>query len=349
MSIQANYFKRQLIFKQPAGTSRGLMHTKDSWFIVLKQNKKIGIGECGYLKGLSIDNENQIESKLQWLCDNINQKKHLLFENIQTFPALIFCLEQAFLSLESENIFDLFPSLFTQNEAPIIINGLVWMGDYGFMKKQISEKIKQNFSCIKLKIGAIDFEKELNLLKHIRQDFSEKDIEIRVDANGAFTAKNALEKIKILSDFQIHSIEQPIQPKQFEQMAKLCLESPIDIALDEELIGVMDFVEKENLLKTIKPPYIILKPSLLGGFKHTNEWIELAQNFNIQWWVTSALESNIGLNAIAQYTFTKENPLPQGLGTGGLYENNFECPLVVKNGVLVYDSQLNWFQNIFEF
>jgi L-alanine-DL-glutamate epimerase-like enolase superfamily enzyme len=217
------------------------------------------------------------------------------------------------------------------------------------MKKQISEKIKQNFSCIKLKIGAIDFEKELNLLKHIRQDFSEKDIEIRVDANGAFTAKNALEKIKILSDFQIHSIEQPIQPKQFEQMAKLCLESPIDIALDEELIGVMDFVEKENLLKTINPPYIILKPSLLGGFKHTNEWIELAQNFNIQWWVTSALESNIGLNAIAQYTFTKENPLPQGLGTGGLYENNFECPLVVKNGVLVYDSQLNWFQNIFEF
>ena len=349
MSIQANYFKHQLIFKQPAGTSRGVIHAKDSWFIVLKQNSKIGIGECGYLKGLSIDNESQIESTLQWLCDNINLNKNLLFNNIQNFPALIFGLEQAFLSLESENIFDLFPSSFTQNEAPIVINGLVWMGDYDFMKKQISEKINQNFSCIKLKIGAIDFESELNLLKHIRQDFFEKDIEIRLDANGAFKPNDALEKLKKLSDFQIHSIEQPIQPKQFDQLAKLCLESPIDIALDEELIGVMNFVEKEDLLKTINPPYIILKPSLLGGFKHTDEWIQLAQNFDIKWWVTSALESNIGLNAIAQYTFTKNNCMPQGLGTGGLYTNNFDCPLVVKNGVLVYDSQLTWFKNKFEF
>lgn len=340
--IQAKFFKHQLVFKQPAGTSRGVMHTKDSWFILLQEGEKFGIGECGFLKGLSIDNESEIKNKLQWLCENINQDEAYLFDHIKDYPAIIFGLEQAFLSLSGQHPFELFPSDFTQNQAPITINGLVWMGDYAYMKKQITEKINQNFSCIKLKIGAIDFEKEIALLKHIRQDFSEKDIEIRVDANGAFAPNEALEKLKRLSDYQLHSIEQPIKANQLEEMSILCEQSPIDIALDEELIGVLNNQEKKELLKIIKPKYIILKPSLLGGIKHCDEWIDLATEQRINWWMTSALESNVGLNAIAQYTFTKNNPLPQGLGTGSLYTNNFYSPLVVKEGQLLYDNQLSW-------
>jgi len=342
MNIQAKFFKHQLNFKHPAGTSRGVIHNKKSWYIQLNQGDKNGIGECGYLHGLSIDHYPSIEEKLNWICENINLQKERIFNEIKNYPALIFGLEQAFLSLEGQHPFELFPSDFTKKQTPISINGLVWMGDYVFMKKQIDKKINQSFSCIKLKIGSIDFEKELDLLKHIRQDFSEKDIEIRVDANGAFLPNEALEKLKKLSDFNLHSIEQPIKPKQFEIMAQLCERSPIPIALDEELIGVLNLSEKRQLLKTIKPPYIILKPSLLGGILHCNEWIDLANQFQTKWWMTSALESNIGLNAIAQYTFTLNNIMPQGLGTGSLYTNNFESPLVIKNGQLIYDHKKPW-------
>ncbi len=342
MTIQAKFFKHQLIFKQAAGTSRGVMHTKDSWFIQLYQGEKMGIGECGYLEGLSIDDYGSIESTLQWLCDHINFEKEVLFDKIKDYPAIIFALEQAFLSLAGDHPFELFPSDFTKNQAPITINGLVWMGDYASMKKQIAEKINQNFSCIKLKIGAIDFEKELDLLKHIRQDFSEKDIEIRVDANGAFSPKDALEKLKRLSAYNLHSIEQPIKPKQLEWMAQLGEQSPIPIALDEELFGVVSKKEKLQLLQTIQPAYIILKPSLLGGIAHCNTWIDLADQNHIKWWMTSALESNIGLNAISQYTFTLGNVMPQGLGTGSLYTNNFESPLVIDNGRLIYANDKTW-------
>jgi len=258
------------------------------------------------------------------------------------FPSIQFGVEMAFRSLASKTPFLLFPSEFTIGEKAIPINGLVWMGEKSFMKEQIVDKIEQGFSCIKLKIGAIDFNAELDLLKYIRTEFSSEDIELRVDANGAFSSSEALEKLKRLSEYKIHSIEQPIKQGQVEAMAALCRKTPIPIALDEELIGVTSVTNKQEILQIIKPQYVIFKPSLIGGFKGTQEWLDLAENLNIGWWVTSALESNIGLNAIAQWTFTKNSPMPQGLGTGGLYTNNFDSPLQVRNGSIAYDPEINW-------
>jgi len=216
------------------------------------------------------------------------------------------------------------------------------MGDEAFMKQQIEEKLAHGFSCIKLKIGAIDFQKELDLLQYIRQNFDENTIEIRVDANGAFGKDEALSKLNQLSGYKLHSIEQPIAKNHTDTMAELCKTTPIPIALDEELIGVFSYEEKEQLLQKIQPQYIILKPSFIGGFRGTKEWILLAEKYQIKWWITSALESNIGLNAIAQWTFLQQNSMPQGLGTGGLFTNNFDCPLEVKNGQLQYNNKLEW-------
>ncbi|WP_396187529.1 o-succinylbenzoate synthase, partial [Flavobacterium sp.] len=224
----------------------------------------------------------------------------------------------------------------------IPINGLVWMGEEVFMKQQIEEKLADGFRCIKLKIGAIDFDTELQLLGYIRQHFTPEQVEIRVDANGAFDVTLALDKITQLSGFKIHSIEQPIQKNNTDSMSELCKNTPISIALDEELIGVFSLEEKEALLQKIKPQYIILKPSFIGGFRGTKEWILLSEKYNIGWWITSALESNIGLNAIAQWTFLQHNLMPQGLGTGALYTNNFDSPLVVSDGQLWYDSERDW-------
>jgi L-alanine-DL-glutamate epimerase-like enolase superfamily enzyme len=248
----------------------------------------------------------------------------------------------AFLSLESENPFVLFPSDFTHEQKSIAINGLVWMGEEAFMKVQIEEKIAQGFDCIKLKIGAIDFEKELGLLCFIRQNFDEKTIEIRVDANGAFNENEALNKLNQLAGFNLHSIEQPVAKNHTDTMSELCKITPIPIALDEELIGVFSLEEKEQLLQKVQPQFIILKPSLVGGFKGTLQWIALAEKYKIGWWITSALESNVGLNAIAQFTFKQHNSMPQGLGTGSLYTNNFDCPLEVSEGKLWYRKSLSW-------
>lgn len=336
--MKANYHKYILQFKQASGTSRGVMTEKETWFIVLEKNGKKGIGECGLLRGLSIDDRPDYESKLQWFCENIDLGKDVLWENSREFPSIQFGIEMAFLSLESENPFLLFPSEFTKGEKNITINGLVWMGNPDFMKQQIDAKLADGFHCIKLKIGAIDFEKELKLLAEIRANYDPNQIEIRVDANGAFDSKDALLKLNQLSGFKLHSIEQPIAKNQHDRMAELCKSTPIPIALDEELIGVFSFEEKEALLKKIRPQYIILKPSFIGGFTGTQEWISLAEKFGIGWWITSALESNIGLNAIAQWTFLQNNPMPQGLGTGGLYLNNFDCPLEVAAGELHYND-----------
>ncbi|AXT19880.1 o-succinylbenzoate synthase [Flavobacteriaceae bacterium AU392] len=340
--MKASYYKYILDFKQASGTSRGVMTHKETWFIILKTDTKQGVGECSILRGLSIDDCPSFETKLKWTCDNIHLGLETLLQELIEFPAIQFGLEMAFLSLQSINKFELFPSKFTKEKASIPINGLIWMGGKHFMKQQIKDKLNQGFSCIKMKIGAIDFKTELELLKSIRDEFSVSDIELRVDANGAFSAENALEKLKILSQFDLHSIEQPIKPKQYESMAQLCEQSPLPIALDEELIGVLSLKNKEELLKTINPQYIILKPSLVGGYKGSNEWIKLSENQNIGWWVTSALESNIGLNAIAQWTYTLNSNLPQGLGTGSLFINNFESPLEVRRGKLYYNNIINW-------
>lgn len=344
--MNASYHKHTLKFKQPSGTSRGVMTTKETWFIKITNQKKTGIGECGILKGLSIDDRNGYENQLKYICKHIELGKNQLLNLSKEWPSIQFGIEQAFLSLKSKHPFELFPSKFTEKKDFIPINGLIWMGTNEFMRAQIKEKIEAGFDCIKMKIGAIDFDTELNILKSIRKEFSKNDIELRVDANGAFETNEALEKLKQLSEFDLHSIEQPIKPKQFNEMAKLCESSPLPIALDEELIGVFDFEEKKKILNHIKPQFIILKPSLVGGYLASQEWINAAKTFNINWWITSALESNVGLNAIAQWTYTLKNEMPQGLGTGGLFTNNFDAPLIVKNGTLQYDKDLKWNFNL---
>jgi o-succinylbenzoate synthase len=340
--MKATYFKHQLQFKRPSGTSRGVLTYKETWFIQLENTTRQGIGECGMFKGLSIDDRQDFEAKLAWTCEHINLGLDVLLAELIEFTSIQFGLEMAFLSVSHQNQFELFPSDFTKGKGSIPINGLIWMGDPVFMKQQIKDKLASGFSCIKLKIGAIDFDKELELMRSIRQEFDADTIEIRVDANGAFKPNEALEKLKRLSDYNLHSIEQPIRQGQVDDMAQLCSESPLPIALDEELIGVFSVTEKQFLLQTIKPQYIILKPTLVGGFKGSQEWITLAESNQIGWWVTSALESNIGLNAIAQWTYTLESPLPQGLGTGGLFTNNIQSPLVVDSGQLVYDLKTKW-------
>ena len=344
--IKASYRKYILHFKNPSGTSRGILRTKETWFIVLEENGKTGIGETGLFRGLSIDDVSSYEEKLSWACENIKLGLTDLLAMLIEFPSIQFGLEQAFLFLQSENKFQLFPSEFCKGKESITINGLVWMGDQQFMKKQIQEKLNSGFSCIKMKIGAIDFDAEVALLKSIRKEFSSNEIELRVDANGAFKPKNALEKLKILSELDLHSIEQPIKQGQLQDMALLCEKTPLPIALDEELIGVFSIQEKQEVIKMVKPQFIILKPSLVGGFGGSTEWIDIAKKNNVDWWITSALESNIGLNAIAQFTHTLKNKLPQGLGTGGLFTNNFESPLEVKNGTLHYNNSNKWSFNL---
>lgn len=340
--MKATCHKYILDFKRPSGTSRGILTQKETWFMVLEQNGKTGIGECGILRGLSVDDRDDYEEKLKWTCEHIHLGREKLWESLVEFPSIQFGVETAFYSLAAKNPFEIFESGFTKSAKNIPINGLVWMGEKEFMKEQVEEKIKQGFDCIKLKIGAIDFDKELDLLGFIRANFSEKQIEIRVDANGAFDKSEALYKINQLSGYKLHSIEQPIKKNQPDSMSVLCKTTPVPIALDEELIGVFSLEEKEELLRKIRPQYIILKPSLVGGIRGTKQWISIAEKYNIGWWITSALESNIGLNAIAQFTFLLNSLMPQGLGTGGLYTNNFACPLVVKNGELCYDNSQDW-------
>lgn len=340
--MTASYKKYILNFKRPSGTSRGVLTEKETWFIKISDGGRFGVGECGILRSLSYDDRPDYEERLKWVCENIRLGEEKLWQELREFPSIQFGVEMAFRSLNSKDPFLLFPSEFTSGERSIPINGLIWMGDKQFMKKQITEKINAGFDCIKLKIGAIDFETELDLLRSIRKDFSAEEIELRVDANGAFAPGDALEKLQKLSELDLHSIEQPIKQGQIEKMAELCEKTPLPIALDEELIGVTDVTEKKKLIQTIKPQFAIFKPSLIGGFKGTTEWKDICEANNTDWWITSALESNIGLNAIAQWTFTLEPKLPQGLGTGGLYTNNFESPLEVKNGNIHYNPSKEW-------
>lgn len=340
--MKAHYRKYTLDFKRPSGTSRGILTQKETWFLILEEEDHLGIGECGILRGLSVDDVPEYEEQLAWVCDNMDLGEMELLNRLQEFPSIQFGLEQAFRSLKSSNPFELFPSEFTQDEAPISINGLIWMGDESYMLSQLEQKLAEGFRCIKMKIGAIDFEKETAILESIRNSFGPNEIELRVDANGAFIPHEALGKLQRLSEYQLHSIEQPIKAGQSVEMADLCKKTPLPIALDEELIGVFSVTEKEELLQTIQPQYIILKPSLVGGFSGSLEWIDLAKKQGIGWWITSALESNIGLNAIAQWTYTLGNQMPQGLGTGSLYTNNFESPLEVGHGNLCYKLNKNW-------
>ncbi len=346
--MKASFKKYILNFKKPGGTSRGILRTKETWLLILEEDGKLGIGECGLFRGLSYDDVPDYEEKCKWVEDNIQLGKSVLLQELLDFPSIQFGLEQAYLSLESENPFALFQTSFLFENKPIPINGLIWMGEMGYMKEQIQEKLEQGFSCIKMKIGAIDYREELSLLESIRKDFSDNEIELRVDANGAFSPDEAMDKLSELAQFHLHSIEQPIKQGNWKAMRGLCQNTPLPIALDEELIGVNTLKEKEELLLKIQPQYIILKPSLVGGFGGSREWIDLAEKYQIGWWITSALESNIGLNAIAQWTATLNNIMPQGLGTGSLFTNNFESPLEVKKGGLYYNPNKDWESNLIE-
>ncbi|WP_274476182.1 o-succinylbenzoate synthase [Mangrovimonas aestuarii] len=340
--IYATNHQYILNFKQPGGTSRGVLNTKETWFLCLEGEDRFGIGEIGLFRGLSADDRPDFEQTLNWVCNNINWGLDNLLEELGDFPSIRFGLEMAFKSYYSDDVFELYPSNFTKGAEQIPINGLIWMGDETFMQKQIESRIAAGFNCIKMKIGAIDFITELNLLKSIRESFTKNDIELRVDANGAFDTDEAMKKLEALAKFDLHSIEQPIKAGQHDAMAKLCEQTPLPIALDEELIGISAVTKKQELIQTINPQYIILKPSLVGGFKSSKEWIDIAEQNNCGWWITSALESNVGLNAIAQWTYTLNNKMPQGLGTGSLFTNNFDSPLTVENGGLKYDKTRNW-------
>jgi o-succinylbenzoate synthase len=336
MRYTCSFEKHILHFKKPAGTSRGYLTEKPAYFIHIKDSETAvdGIGECSILPGLSIDERPDIEDKLKEVCELLNQDQQLhVPENLEQWPAIVFGLETAILDVQHGGKRLLFDNAFSRGEKGILINGLVWMDNIEGMWQQVQEKIAAGFPCVKLKIGALDFASELNLLERIRDKYP--DAEIRLDANGALRHDEALNKLQQLSEYHIHSIEQPVKQGQYELMAELCKASPIPIALDEELIGVTSREGKINLLDTIQPQYIILKPSLIGGFASADEWIALAEERNIGWWATSALESNIGLNAIAQWTASKNISLPQGLGTGSLFTNNIPMPMEIKKGELL--------------
>ena len=347
--ITASYLKRTLIFKFPAGTSRGVLRQKDVFYLLLfdKENgSKKGIGEIAPVPGISPDAVPELEDKIQNLVQKINAGNEIQESEFAGFPSVSFGYETALKGLISESPVLLYPSDFTSGKAGIPINGLIWMGSKDFMLQQVEEKLAAGFTCLKLKIG-IDFNAELEILHSIRNRFPAEQLEIRVDANGAFSAENAMKNLEQLAEFKLHSIEQPIQPGQIEAMKKLCAETPLPIALDEEITGITGPDKKKKLLDQIKPQYIILKPSLTGGIKASEEWINIARERGIGWWVTSALESNIGLNAIAQWTATLGSTNFQGLGTGALFTNNIESPLFVSKGNLFCSAEKRWnFENL---
>ena len=328
--------KRIFHFKQPAGTSRGIYTTRQSYFLTLTDDSMPGIkgvGECAPLPKLSCDDLPDYETILHQICKLVESTDKIPYDLLRPYPSILFGLETAFAQLKAHGSTMLFDTPFGRGEEGIRINGLVWMGNFDEMAERLEAKLRQGFHCVKLKIGAIDFEKEIELIRHIRESFDKRQVELRVDANGAFTPKNALQHLETLAKYDIHSIEQPIKQHQWEDMAHLCTASPLPIALDEELIGVNVAAMKEALLDTIRPQYIVLKPSLHGGMRGTEEWIRLAHARGIGSWITSALESNAGLNAIAQLCAKLYGPhvsTPQGLGTGLLFTDNITMPLTIR-------------------
>ena len=342
MSIKVIVSERVLHFKQPAGTSRGVYTERRIWLVKVSDGDAVGIGECAPLPDLSCDAmEPSIYNKVLCdFCDQVEQTGEIPYEAMRDYPSMLFGLETAMLDLKNKHPFTfhsspftLFDTAFSRGEVGIPINGLVWMGNHEEMLQRMEQKLKQGFRCVKLKVGAIDFEQEMDLVKRIRVRFSHHEVELRLDANGGFRPDEALYKLELLSQYAIHSIEQPVRQKQWSLMAELCRESPLPIALDEELIGINDPDAKRQMLRIIKPRYIVLKPSLHGGIMGCREWIRIAKEEGIGSWITSALESNVGLNAIAQFcsdVYGDHITFPQGLGTGQLFTDNIPIPLEIR-------------------
>jgi len=340
MSIKVNLSERVLHFIQPAGTSRGVYTERRIWLVTVSDGVAVGVGECAPLPQLSCDDIPNYDEVLRRFCDEVEQTGEIPYEALRDYPSMLFGLETAMLDVrcqKEDGRSVLFDTPFSRGEVGIPINGLVWMGNYDEMLRRLEEKLEKGFRCVKLKIGAIGFEQELELVKRIRDRFSFHEVELRLDANGAFRPDEALYKLELLSQYAVHSIEQPIRQGQWAMMAELCRESPLPIALDEELIGVNDPDMKRHMLNIIKPRYIILKPSLHGGMLGCREWIETARDMGIGSWITSALESNVGLNAIAQFAsdvYGDHIAMPQGLGTGQLFTDNIPMPLEIRGDKL---------------
>lgn len=337
--MKASYFDRLLHFKQPAGTSRGVYTTHHSYYVTLEQDGVQGVGECSVLPDLSCDAmpRARYEALLREACRNVERTGEIPYDCLRPYPSVLFGLETAMAQLRAHGSPALFDTPFARGEEGIVINGLVWMGTFEQMSARMEEKLAAGFRCVKLKIGAIDWQRELELIRHIRSRYTREQIELRVDANGGFSPDNASERLDALAQYGIHSIEQPIRPRQWPEMARLCRVSPLPIALDEELIGVNDPGEKTRLLDELRPAYIVLKPSLHGGMAGCREWIRLARERGIGSWITSALESNVGLNAVAHLCAEVYGPyilMPQGLGTGMLYTDNIDMPLQIRGDKL---------------
>ena len=346
--MKLNYYKESLRFKSPAGTSRGILMDKPSWIFYLLDDPSVR-GECSIIPGLSPDypSEEEYEQKIKWVCESFNQlietenQQHILSffcNELRSFPSILFGIETVVFNFNLTKGQDPFKSDFSIGDKGILINGLIWMGTEDFMISQLKEKVQAGFAVLKLKIGAIEWSKELRILKLIRSQYGNQ-FQVRVDANGAFDKSQVREVLKSLKELDIHSIEQPVEKGNQNLMRELCQEEILPIALDEELIGIHNFDEKRCLLQRIKPQYIILKPSLHGGIIGCNEWIELSNSMGIGWWITSALESNIGLEMIARFAASFDLLLAQGLGTGGLFLNNFKSDLVIKEGYLFLNNE----------
>ena len=340
--MRAAYSPYRLIFKFNAGTSRGVLTYKDTYFIkVWEENEPecFGIGECALFRGLSAEDVPEYETVLRDVCRAISNGQQV---DVSQYSSIMFGLETALYDFSNGCKREYYKSPFIYGKMPIRINGLVWMGSKAEMLTRIKEKIDAGFKTIKLKVGASDFEEEVEMIAAIRKEHPASEIEIRLDANGGFSVDSVLEKLKRLSDFGIHSIEQPIKAGNWAEMARLCRESPIHIALDEELIGINDYLTMNELLRSVHPQYIIIKPSLVGGISRSEDWLKMAAQYNIGGWVTSALESNIGLAAIAQWVATLMPLIPQGLGTGNLFTNNFATPLVQEKDYITYNPMLHF-------
>lgn len=345
------YFSHTLRFKFAAGTSRGVLHDKKSWFILLDQQGKQGIGEAGPLPGLSPDDRPDFEMELKKICLALeraplpsgSEEALSLAESIcgHELPSIRFAVETALLDWLQGGRRMIFDNSFYAGEKSVPINGLIWMGELEEMRLRMQEKLEAGYGCLKMKIGAISFKDECRILEEVRRHYTAEQLVLRVDANGAFSPAEAMDKLEQLALYDIHSIEQPIKAGQPKEMRRLCRESPVPIALDEELIAQPPHGQQQ-LLEEIAPQYIILKPSLLGGIAASRQWIELAEKMNIGWWMTSALESNIGLNAISQFTAEYPLQIPQGLGTGQLYHNNVPSPLRIEKGRLAYRQDEQW-------
>jgi o-succinylbenzoate synthase len=347
MNLKASYKKHTFTFLNPAGTSRGVYKSRDSWFIFISDGETTGIGECPPLPGLSIDFSENFEKNLDRICEDFNNDCLDLYTGLNDFPSVKFGFETATKDLFYGGQRKIFDNDFFSGIEKIKINGLIWMGSIEYMENQVKEKLNNGFNCLKFKIGALENDSELEIISKLREKYSASELEIRVDANGAYSPEKAKRVIDKLAKLKVHSIEQPVMAGKIKEMADICNSSPIAIALDEELIGKKTIEEKVDLLDEIKPHYLILKPALLGGFSSSDEWISIAEKKGIGWWATSALESSIGLNAIAQWVSNYDIFLPQGLGTGMIYTNNIESPLALSNDFLFYDTRKSWNNNIF--